>query len=103
MVPTKVTNGVLQLSAILEIMRSCSDENTDVIVKKDQEPASQHLIWATLRHGQKAGYIWKSHKREVMAATPLWKSGEYRKEAEDDAVGTGRKTWLQDRCPGEAA
>ena len=36
------------MNAVLALVSSCGDENTDVIIKNDQEPAIQYLIKAIL-------------------------------------------------------
>jgi len=38
-VPTKGTNGTFELGKVLNFIKQCADEATDVIVKTDQEPA----------------------------------------------------------------
>lgn len=66
-VPTKGTNGVFELDAVLEFMRSCGDENTDVIIKNDQEPAIQYLI--------KAIVAARAEGRTHMEESPVGSSG----------------------------
>ena len=52
MVPTKGTNGCFELDKILEFIRQCGDEATDIAIKTDQEPVIKPLVEETVEARQ---------------------------------------------------
>ena len=66
-VPTKGTNGVFELNKILEFMKQCGDEATDIVVKTDQEPAIK-ILMEQLTQGRPEG---RTHIEE----SPVGSSG----------------------------
>jgi hypothetical protein len=52
-VPTKGTNGCFELHKILEFIRQCGDEATDITIKTDQEPAIKFVVEEIVKARQK--------------------------------------------------